>query len=192
VVLTKADLVGDADYVAEDVGAAAPDVEVLVTSTTTGAGIGRLRELAGPGRTLALVGASGHGKSSLVNALVGAELLRARAIRDDGRGRHTSVRRELVVLPGGGAVIDTPGLRGIGMTGRRDGLLRAFADIEALAEHCRFQDCCHRQEVGCAVRVAVDAGAIPTRRYDSWVELMRETDQALARSAGTGRHRARA
>ena len=121
VVLTKSDLVSDAALVAEDVGEAAPGVEVICCSTVTGQGLDRIRELIGGTATIALLGSSGHGKSTLTNALVGTEVLVTKDIRDDGRGRHTSVRRELVVLPGGGAVIDTPGLRGIGLDGRAQG-----------------------------------------------------------------------
>lgn len=181
VVLTKTDLVADAEYVAEDIAAAAPGVEVVCTSTVTGLGIDRLRALAEGGRTTALVGASGHGKSSLVNALVGAEVLGTKEIRQDGRGRHTSVRRELVLLPGGGAVIDTPGLRGIGLLGTIDGLTRAFSDVTRLMEQCRFRDCTHRTEPGCAVREALEAGTLSVRRYDSWVELRTEAEKAARR-----------
>ena len=181
VVLTKADLVGDAGYVAEDVAAAAPDVEVVCTSTVTGEGLDRLRELVGGRDTLALLGSSGHGKSSLTNALVGAEVLGTREIREDGRGRHTSVRRELVALPGGGAVIDTPGLRGIGLIDTEVGLARTFSDIEALVGACRFRDCAHHDEPGCAVAAALADGSLGRRRYDSWRKLEREADQMAAR-----------
>lgn len=181
VVLTKTDLVHDAVFVAEDVAAAAPGVEVVATSAATGAGIERLRELTPSGRTTALVGASGHGKSSLVNALAGAEVLGTRTIRADGRGRHTTVRRELVPLPGGGAVIDTPGLRGVGMPGSIDGLARTFSDVTSLLAQCRYRDCSHRSEPGCAVRSALEAGLLPVRRYESWVDLRSEAERAALR-----------
>ncbi|MGZ4490788.1 MAG: ribosome small subunit-dependent GTPase A [Nocardioidaceae bacterium] len=174
VILTKADLVPDADLVAQDVADLAPGVEVVVTSTVTGAGLDRLHALLDGRRTLALVGTSGHGKSSLTNALIGAELLTTREIRADGRGRHTSVRRELVVLPGGGAVIDTPGLRGLGLIDAAAGLARAFADVDELADACRFRDCSHLQEPDCAVREAIADGILPLRRFESWQRLQRE------------------
>ena len=174
VLLTKADLVDDGDEVAADVRRLAPDVEVVQVSVSTGQGVDRVRELIGDHGTMALVGTSGHGKSSLTNALVGAAVLSTRAIRDDGRGRHTSVRRELVVLPGGGAVIDTPGLRSVGLLDADDGLARTFADVEALAAMCRFDDCAHATEPGCAVRSALEDGLLPQRRWESWQKLQAE------------------
>lgn len=181
VVLTKADVVGDADLVAEDVRAVAGDAEVVVASAVTGAGLGRLRELVDGRATMALLGASGHGKSSLLNALVGADVLATRDIRQDGRGRHTSVRRELVPLPGGGAVIDTPGLRGVGLVDAAQALDATFADIAALASHCRFRDCTHHTEPGCAVQQALAEGALSTARYERWVKLSAETEKAERR-----------
>lgn len=174
VLLTKADMVPDADLVAEDIAAAAPGVEVVCTSTATGLGVTRLRELAGARRTIGLIGSSGHGKSSLVNALVGADVLTTRTIRDDGRGRHTSVRRELVVLPGGGAVIDTPGLRGVGLIDADGGVQSTFGDVEALVAACRFADCTHRGEPGCAIAEALEGGQLALRRFESWQKLQRE------------------
>ncbi|WUJ69386.1 ribosome small subunit-dependent GTPase A [Kribbella soli] len=174
VVLTKSDLVGDADSVAEDVALAAPGADVLVCSATTGAGMDGVRALLDGDATLALLGSSGAGKSSLVNTLAGVELLDVQDIREDGKGRHTSVRRELIVLPTGGVVIDTPGLRGIGLQELGEGLAAAFPDITALAELCKFKDCSHVMEPDCAVRAALDDGTLPYRRYDSWVKLQRE------------------
>ena len=109
-----------------------------------------------------------------MNALAGVELLDVQDIREDGKGRHTSVRRELVVLPDGGIVVDTPGLRGIGLQEAGEGLAAAFPDITGLAERCKFKDCSHVMEPDCAVRAALDDGTLPYRRYDSWVKLQRE------------------
>ncbi|TDW22735.1 ribosome small subunit-dependent GTPase A [Kribbella kalugense] len=174
VVLTKADLVGDADALAEDVALAAPGADVLVCSATTGVGLDDVRALLDGDATLALLGSSGAGKSSLVNALAGVELLDVQEIREDGKGRHTSVRRELIVLPAGGVVIDTPGLRGIGLQESGEGLAAAFPDITALAAECKFKDCSHVMEPDCAVRAALEDGSLPYRRYESWVKLRRE------------------
>ena len=182
VLLTKADLVRDGDLVADDVRAAVPGVEVLVCSTVDGRGVPEVLALVEGHRTLGLLGASGHGKSSLINALVGTDVLRTEQIRADGKGRHTSVRRELVTLPGGGAVIDTPGLRGIGLQESEDGLASTFPDIEALAGQCRFQDCGHVHEPGCAVQAAVADGVLPARRLDSWLRLRREIAWMAART----------
>ena len=174
VVLTKSDLVTDADLLAEDVAAAAPGADVLVCSATTGAGMDDVRALLDDDATLALLGSSGAGKSSLVNALAGVELLDVQEIREDGKGRHTSVRRELIALPHGGVVIDTPGLRGIGLQESGEGLAAAFPDVTTLAEQCKFKDCSHRSEPGCAVRAGLEDGTLPYRRYESWVKLQRE------------------
>jgi len=174
VVLTKADLVVDADSVAQDVAAAAPGAEVLVCSATTGEGLEAVRALLDNDATVALLGSSGAGKSSLVNALAGVELLDVQAIREDGKGRHTSVRRELVPLPAGGVVIDTPGLRGIGLQESGEGMAAAFPDVTALAEQCKFKDCGHLTEPGCAVQAALENGSLPVRRYESWQKLQRE------------------
>lgn len=180
VLLTKADLASDADAVAEDVRAVAPDVDVILCSTVTGVGIDDVRRQLGQHRTMALIGASGHGKSSLTNALVGTDVVVTKAIRADGKGRHTSVRRELVPLPGGGCVIDTPGLRSVGLQDE-GALAEAFADVEELALECRFRDCRHQTEPDCAVLRAVEEGVLSVRRIESWQALQREMAQMAAR-----------
>lgn len=179
VVLTKADLAPDGPDVAEEVTSQLGASTVLC-SARTGDGVAEVAALAGDG-TLALIGSSGAGKSSLVNALAGEDLVATTEIRADGRGRHTTVRRELVALPAGGWVIDTPGLRGVGVTDS-EGLGAAFADVEELAASCRFTDCGHQVEPGCAVRAALDEGTLSLRRFESWRALQREA-QWLERRA---------
>lgn len=177
VVLTKADVAGtDATAAAvEQVATAAPGAVVLAVSGRTGAGIDDLRAHLGPGRTAALLGSSGAGKSTLVNALTVADLVPTGDVRGvDGKGRHTTTWRELVLLPGGGALIDTPGLRGVALWTSGDGLEQAFSDVDSLAVDCRFSDCGHDGEPGCAVAAAVDAGVLDQRRVDSHRKLGRE------------------
>ena len=174
VVLTKADLVPDAAEVRADVSAAAPGVEVLAVSAETGEGMTDLGAYVQQGSTLAFLGPSGAGKSTLTNALSGATVMTTRALRADGKGRHTTVHRELVLLPGGGLVIDTPGLRSVGLTDVSESLDLVFADIDELAGQCRFSDCVHETEPGCAVREALESGALPERRWESYLKLQRE------------------
>lgn len=174
VLLTKADLVPDADLVRTDVAAAAPGVEVLVVSAETGEGMAGFSAYVRHGRTLALLGPSGAGKSTVTNALAGAEVMVTRALRADGKGRHTTAHRELVVLPAGGLVVDTPGLRSVGLTDVSESLDLVFAEVEALAEQCRFADCAHCTEPGCAVRAALESGELPERRWESYLKLQRE------------------
>jgi len=182
VVLTKSDLVTDADLIAQDVAGAAPGVDVLVVSAVSGEGMAVLAERAAGGRTLALLGQSGVGKSTLVNALVGAQVLAVAAIGARGKGRHTTVRRELVPLPGGGLLLDTPGLRSVGLGVVDEGIELAFPDVDELAQDCRFADCAHDGEPGCAVAAAVEAGDLPLRRLESWQHLQREAAWMARRS----------
>ena len=182
VVLTKSDLVSDADLIASDVALSAPGVDVLVVSSVTGAGLDALLALARPGRTLALLGQSGVGKSTLVNALVGADVVSVAPIGARGKGRHTTVRRELLAMPGGALLLDTPGLRGIGVVDLEEGLQRAFPEIEALADQCHFGDCSHASEPGCAVLAAAETGEISPRRLESWRKLGREALWMASRS----------
>lgn len=174
VVLTKADLVTDGAPVRADVAAAAPGVDVIALSAETGEGMDALARYVAPGRTLALLGPSGAGKSTLTNALSGAAVMTTRELRADGKGRHTTAHRELVLLPGGGLVLDTPGLRSVGLTDVEESLDLVFAEVQALSADCRFADCGHVTEPGCAVRAALESGELPERRWESYVKLQRE------------------
>ncbi|WP_207914091.1 ribosome small subunit-dependent GTPase A [Micromonospora sp. KC213] len=181
VVLTKADLAErNLTEVRDEVAALAIGVDVLVTSVATGEGLDILAAvLTG---TIVLLGPSGAGKSSLGNALLGAELLATGAVRaGDGKGRHTTVHRELLPLPNGGVLIDTPGLRAVGLHDTEHGIQHVFAEIEELARDCRFTDCRHTNEPGCAVRAAIDAGTLSPRRLDSYRKLQRESAWAASR-----------
>lgn len=175
VVLTKADLSDDAQAAADEVTAIAPGVDIVVTSAAGGVGIAEVGAYLAHGRTAALIGPSGSGKSTLVNALAGEDLQETREVRvADGRGRHTTVSRELIALPGGGLIIDNPGLRAVGMWDSSEGLAQAFSDIDAFAADCRFRDCRHEGEPGCAVEEAVVRGELPERRLASFRELQAE------------------
>lgn len=180
-VLTKADLVADPDAVVRSVSREAPGVEVLAVDSPAGTGLAPLRGRLADGAVLALLGASGAGKSTLLNALVGAPAMATRALRADGKGRHTTVTREYHPVPGGGAIIDTPGLRSVGLTGP-DHLGNVFAEVLALAEDCRFSDCAHGTEPGCAVLAAVAAGDLSPRRLENYRALLREAAYQAART----------
>jgi ribosome biogenesis GTPase len=182
VVLTKADLSADAPGVADELAESAPGVDVVAVSAVGADGLLALAPYVAAGRTLCLIGRSGAGKSSLANALVGAQVLATADIRKDGKGRHTTTHRELVVLPDGGVLLDTPGLRGAGLWVTDEGLDRAFADVEELVELCRFADCRHETEPGCAVLSAIDDGRLSERRLDSWRKLQREARWMASRT----------
>ena len=181
-VLTKADLCSDGDAVGAELGVqVAPGVPVHVVATPTGLGLAELAALSADGRTLALVGGSGAGKSTLLNALVGVELMATNELATFGKGRHTTVTRELHPSARGGSVIDTPGLRGVGLLDA-GGLAAVFPEVEELAAHCRFADCAHLTEPGCAVLAAVDAGELPESRLERWRKLQREAEWVASRT----------
>ncbi len=174
VVLTKTDLVPDPHGMVAEVAAAAPGADVLGVSATTGDGLDSVRAHLAPGRTMVLLGPSGAGKSTLTNALAGTEVMATNSLRADGRGRHTTTHRELVVLAGIGVVLDTPGLRSVGLVADADAVADAFPEIAELAELCRFRDCAHETEPGCAVLAALEDGTLDPRRLSSWRKLGRE------------------
>jgi ribosome biogenesis GTPase / thiamine phosphate phosphatase len=182
VILTKADLAADPAAVAAYVADAAPGVDVLPVSAERGEGLDALRPLVAAGHTLGLLGPSGAGKSTLVNALAGATVMATQRIRRvDGKGRHTTTYRALVPVPGGGAVLDTPGLRAVGLLDAARGVETTFADVVALAGRCRFADCSHQGEPGCAVRAALESGELSWRRYESWCKLQKEIAYEMRR-----------
>jgi ribosome biogenesis GTPase / thiamine phosphate phosphatase len=180
-VLTKLDVCGDAERILE-AEAVAIGVPVLAVSNVTGEGVDAVRELLRPQRTFVLLGSSGVGKSTLVNRLAGRRLMPTGDLRRDGRGRHTTRHRQLLVLPGGALLVDTPGLRELQVwEGDVDG---AFADVAELAAQCRFNDCAHQTEPDCAVQEALATGELDPGRYASYLKLQREL-RAIERRAST-------
>ncbi len=186
VVLTKVDLATNPVEVAvaeAQIEELAVGVRVLPTSAVTGDGLDAVRALLLPGITIALLGSSGVGKSTLINAILGEHRLATREVReDDARGRHTTSGRQLVPLPGGGLLLDTPGIRELALWDDGAGLAAAFLDVETTAAGCRFSDCTHERQPGCAIEAAVESGALAPDRVASWHKLIREErHQAIER-----------
>jgi ribosome biogenesis GTPase len=189
IVLNKADAHDDVPAMLERAQAAAPSLAVHAVSAKTGAGLDALAPYLEPGRTVVLIGSSGAGKSTLANSWLGAALLATAEVGADGRGRHTSRARQLLLSPRGVLVIDTPGVREAGLWGGDDasgeGVERAFEEISTLAAHCRFSDCKHTREPGCAVQAALAAGQIDAARLESFHRL--RSEQAASTKGSSGR-----
>ncbi len=184
IVITKLDLAEDPEgdlLAVESVGLGVP---VHAVSSVSGAGLEELSAYFAGNATVALLGSSGVGKSTLVNRLAGSDLLATQDVRSDGRGRHTTTHRELVPLPGGGLVLDTPGLRELQLWESTEGLQQAFDDVAAIAAGCRFNDCRHEREPGCAVRQAISDGTLPRSRLESYRKLEREQERLARRLDG--------
>ena len=192
VLLTKADRCPDVGSRARAVEAAAPAVPVLPISALAGIGLDAVRTWLTPGRTAAVLGSSGVGKSTLINVLAGHELLATSEVRaGDDRGRHTTTARQLLALPGGGLVIDTPGMRELGLWDGGESIGETFAEIDELASACRFADCWHEQEPGCAVLAAIGEGRLPGERLRSRRKMEREAARTDARRTPSERADAR-
>ena len=194
VILTKADLVGDFNAPLHEVQAAAPDVPLCVVSAHTGFGLDTLGEYLQPGKTVVFLGMSGVGKSSLLNALMQQEVMAVKAIReDDSRGRHTTTHRQLFMLPSGAMVIDTPGMRELGLFGADEGISAGFTDVEELFAQCRFSDCHHKTEPGCAVLAALGDGSLPRERWEGYLAQKQENrfvdDKAAYLREKSARHK---
>ena len=190
VIVTKADLADVADDVVGKVILQAAGVEVVTTSAENGDGIDELMSRIPSGGTIVLLGPSGAGKSTLINALVGRQVQQTGEVRSgDFKGKHTTTARELVPLSNGAVLMDTPGVRGFGLFDAGEGLGGMFGDVEELAAGCRFTDCSHGNEPGCAVREAIDSGVLAQRRWDSYLKMQREL-AALARRSDIAAQRA--
>ncbi|WP_349409459.1 ribosome small subunit-dependent GTPase A [Pseudalkalibacillus sp. SCS-8] len=175
IVLSKADLCEKVEERVKEVENVALGVPIIVISSETGAGLEQLSPYLREGTTVALLGSSGAGKSTLVNRLYGKEIQKVKEIREgDDKGKHTTTHRELFLLPHGGALIDTPGMRELQLWNTNDGLSESFQDIEALTDRCKFRDCQHEDEPGCAVKAAMDSGELAEERFESYRKLQRE------------------
>ena len=184
ILLTKADLCADAQPYLAAVRQRFPDVPALAVSAATGAGMAGLAPYLAPGRTLVILGSSGVGKSSLINALLGQDAQATAAIRaQDGKGRHTTTARQLLMLPGGAMIIDTPGMREMGLLFAREGLRDSFAPVEELIGRCRFSNCTHTCEPGCAVRAALASGTLDAGLWQRYQALTAESDRAAQLAA---------
>ncbi len=180
IILTKADLADDPAFYIDAAASIASGITVLPVSTYTRKGLDTLAAMLLPGETVVFLGSSGVGKSTLVNALAGEEIMQVHAIReDDAKGRHTTTHRQLLMLPSGVMVIDTPGMRELGMWDASEGLSAAFTDVEAFLGHCRFSDCTHTHEPGCAVRAAIESGKLSAERWASYRKLTLESDASV-------------
>ncbi len=175
IILSKSDLAGDFSGQMKALEGIAPGVGIYAVSSLSGEGLGAIADFLKPRKTVVFLGSSGVGKSTLVNALAGEEIMPVNDIReDDSKGRHTTTRRQLIMLSGGAMVIDTPGMRELGMWDVSQGLGESFGDVEKYFASCRFSDCSHESEPGCAVRAAIESGELPKKRWESYVNLKRE------------------
>lgn len=178
IILSKCDLVSplEIEGLVAAISGAGIDARVIALSTATGDGLEAFRALLEPGKTYCFIGSSGVGKSTLINRLLGRDVLDTRSVSATGEGTHTTSRRQLLVLEDGVLLIDTPGMRELGLLGTSEGLDESFADIHELSRACRFADCIHGQEPGCAVRAAIDDGSLSESRYQAYLKLRKETD----------------
>ena len=175
ILLTKCDLVNDYTSMLYEVESGAIGVEVHVISTKTGEGLDKLQKYFSPGKTIVFLGSSGVGKSTLVNKLANTEIMRTQEIRkEDSRGRHTTTNRKLIMLPNGAMIIDTPGMRELGMWDVSEGLDKTFTDVEGYLGKCRFSNCTHTSEPGCAILEAIEEGFLTEARYNSYIKLKNE------------------
>ena len=188
ILLNKADLCEEIEDRLAEVESIAPGIPVHAISAVEGTGVAELEKYLRRGETIAFLGSSGVGKSTLINSLIGEERMAVREVRErDGKGRHTTTHRELIVLPGGGALIDTPGLREIQVWGSTEGLQESFPDIEALAADCRFRDCRHESEPGCGVSEALEAEELDHKRYQNYIKLRQEFEDLEFRKSEAAR-----
>jgi ribosome biogenesis GTPase len=189
IVLNKVDLCEDLESKLSDLGTVVFDLPVICTNALSGEGLEQMLPYLEQGKTVTFVGSSGVGKSTLINALLGAEVQSTRNLRSDGKGRHTTTHRELFLVPGRGMVIDNPGMRELQLWAREERIADTFTEIELLAEKCRFSDCRHGSEPGCAVQEQITAGRLDPKRLESYLKQKRELEQLSETESLTGKER---
>lgn len=187
IVLTKSDLCTDIENKLLEVSRVAIGIDILVTSSMSGEGYSHIKEYIKKGKTVAFIGSSGVGKSTLINRLLGNEILKTNGIRNDDKGKHTTTHRQLFLVPEGGVVIDTPGMRELGIVSAD--LDKSFSDIDELAQKCKFSDCCHENEPKCAVREAIENGLLDIERLESYKKLQKELKYSELNSKGIEREK---
>jgi len=184
VLLTKSDLVSNAKFFVTTLKYAVGDAEVIPISIVDGTGLAELEPYLADGKTSLFIGSSGVGKSSLINYLMGQNVMAVNEVRDDdSKGRHTTTHRQLFVLPTGAMVIDMPGVRSVGLWDAQEGVSETFTEIEDLLRDCRFSDCQHKHEPGCAVQIAIESGDLSTERWDNYKSLLAEAAYAIDKTA---------
>ncbi|MDP3386275.1 MAG: ribosome small subunit-dependent GTPase A [Eubacteriales bacterium] len=182
VLLTKIDLRQNTDDRILEIEEAAPGVDVITTSAITGEGVQQLSRYLGPSKTVAFVGSSGVGKSSIINYMKGESIMAVKELRNDDKGRHTTTHRQLVPMASGGVIIDTPGMREIQIMDVESSLDKAFTDIDALAKNCRFNNCQHDSEPGCAINEALETGTLDRRRWENYIKMKKEIDYFIRKT----------